>query len=97
MARERRTFSEELKQEAVRLVTQRGVAQAQAPRDLGIDVTRLRAWVQAAERTAPDTPQGAQRVAEQAALAHLQKEVATLRMERDIVKRAAAYFAKELM
>ena len=83
MARIRRKFSEEFKQEAVRLVTVRRVSMAQAARDLSLHVNLLRTWV----RTATS----------EAELTRLRKEVATLRMERDILKKAAAYFAKESM
>ena len=98
MARARRKFSDEFKQEAVRLVTGRGVSLSQAARDLGIHVNLLRTWVRTATADAASLASGGQSLKqERAELVRLRKEVATLRMERDILKSAAAYFAKELM
>ena len=94
----RRQFSREFKLEAVRLVRERGVAIAQAARDLDIHETRLRAWVRelAADPQQAFPGKGVQKP-EQAELDRLRKEVAKLKMERDILKKAAAYFAKESM
>ncbi len=86
----RRTFSREFKLEAVRLVTERGVAVAQAAKDLDVHENVLRKWV----REVRDEPQdafpgnGKQR-AQDAEIARLRKEVAKLKMERDILKKAA--------
>ena len=94
----RTTFSREFKLEAVKLVTERGVAAAQAAKDLDVHENVLRKWV----RELRDEPQeafpgnGKQRV-QDAEIARLRKEVAKLKMERDILKKAAAYFAKESM
>jgi len=92
----RRKFSREFKVEAVRLVTERGVAVAQAARDLDLAEGQLRRWMR--ELTA--APQGAfpgngQQRADMAEIAALKKEVAKLKAERDILKKAAAYFARD--
>ena len=86
MARVRRKFSAEFQQEAVRLVTMRGVSLA--AHDLGIHVTPLRGWVHA-HAADPDHafPGGGQQKPDQAELAQLRREVATLKMERDILKK----------
>ena len=94
----RRTFSREFKLEAVRLVTERGVAVAQAVKDLEVHENVLRKWV----RELRDAPQEAfpgngKQKAQDAEIARLRKEFAKLKMERDILKKAAAYFAKESM
>jgi transposase len=94
----RRTFNSEFKREAVRLVKERGVAITQAARDLDLHENVLRKWV----RELAIDPQHAfpgqgQMKPEQAEIDRLRKEVAKLRMERDILKKAAAYFAKESM
>jgi transposase len=94
----RRQFSREFKLEAVRLVKDRGVSVAQAARDLDVHENVLRKWIR--ETTAD--PQHAfsgngVMKPEQAEIERLKKEVAKLRMERDILKKAAAYFAKESM
>ena len=94
----RRQFSREFKLEAVRLVRNRGVSVAQAARDLDVHENVLRKWVR---ELAADPPQafpgkGVMKP-EQAEIDRLKKEVVKLRMERDILKKAAAYFAKESM
>ena len=92
----RRKFSREFKIEAVRLVTDRGVAVAQAARDLGLHENVLRKWV---KEQRPDPQQAfpghGQMKPEAAGLDRLRKEVQKLRTERDILKKAAAYFAKD--
>ena len=92
----RRKFSREFKLEAVKLVTQRGVSVPQAAKDLDVHENVLRKWVREL-REAPQEAfpsQGKQKV-QDAEIARLRKEVAKLKMERDILKKAAAYFAKE--
>ncbi len=94
----RRKFSREFKLEAVKLVTQRGVSVPHAAKDLDVHENVLRKWVREL-REAPQEAfpgQGKQKV-QDAEIARLRKEVAKLKMERDILKKAAAYFAKESM
>ncbi len=93
----RRRFSQEFKLEAVQLVKGRGVSVAQAARDLGVHENVLRKWIQQLAAEAHSGVAGAGPMAGQAELARLRKENAKLRMERDILKKAAAYFAKESM
>ena len=93
---ERRKFTREFKLEAVQLITERGVSYAQASQDLGVHETQLRSWV----RKFADDPQHAfpgqgQLKPEQLEIARLKREVTKLKAERDILKKAAAYFAKE--
>jgi transposase len=94
----RRQFSREFKLEAVRLVKERGVRLAQAARDLNLHETVLRSWIRelAADPRQAFPGKGVMKP-EQAELDRLRKEVAKLKMERDILKKAAAYFAKESM
>lgn len=96
--RARRKHSREFKVEAVRLVRERGVTMAQAARDLDLSVTVLRKWVRQFVADPQDAfpGQGQQKPAD-AELTQLRREVARLKMERDILKKAAAYFAKESM
>ena len=82
------TFSREFKIEAVKLVTDRGVAVAQAARDLDLAESVLRRWMR--ELTAAPAaafPGNGQMRADLAEIAALKKEVARLRAERDIRKR----------
>ncbi len=94
----RRQFSKEFKIEAVRLVKERGVSVVQAAKDLDVHENVLRKWVRDVSKDAQNAfPGHGQMKPEQAEIARLQKEVAKLKMERDILKKAAAYFAKESM
>ena len=95
---ERRQFTREFKLEAVRLIKERGVSYAQAAEDLGVHPTQLRDWV----KKLADDPQHAfpgqgQMKPEPQEITRLKREVARLKAERDILKKAAAYFAKESM
>jgi putative transposase len=91
----RRKFSREFKIEAVKLVTERGVTVAQVCRDLDLAESVLRRWMREAT-VAPATafPGNGQQRPELAEIAALKKEVAKLKAERDILKKAAAYFAR---
>lgn len=91
----RRQYTEEFKAEAVRLVRDSARPVAQVARELGIAdhlLYRWRAEQQQAESQG-HTRQSMQ--AEQEELARLRRENATLKQERDFVKRAAAFFARE--
>jgi len=93
---ERRKFTREFKLEAVRLIRERGVSYTQASQDLGVHQSQLRDWV----KKFADDPQHAfpghgQMKPEQLEIAQLKREVIKLKAERDILKKAAAYFAKE--
>ena len=95
---ERRKFTREFKIEAVKLIQERGVTVVQAARDLGVHGTVLRRWVQeSAADAAQAFPGQGQMKPEQAELARLRREVLKLKAERDILKKAAAYFAKEAL
>ena len=92
----RREFSREFKLEAVRLVKERGVTAAQAARDLDVHENVLRKWVRdfAADPQQAFPGKGVMKP-DVAEIERLKKEVAKLKMERDILKKAAAYFARE--
>jgi transposase len=92
----RRTFSREFKLEAVKLVRDRGVTVAQAARDLDVHENVLRKWVKDWEADPGDAfPGQGQMKPEQQEIERLRREVAKLKAERDILKKAAAYFAKD--
>ena len=89
----RRRFSREFKISAVKLVNEQGYSVVEAAKSLGIDPTNVRDWVKKFgndPETAP-TEQGALK----AELRRLRKENAQLLMEREILKKAAAFFARE--
>jgi transposase len=93
---ERRKFTREFKLEAVKMVRDRGVAFKQAALDLGVHENVLRKWVKdsAADPQHAFSGQG-QMKPEQLEIERLRREVTKLKAERDILKKAAAYFAKE--
>jgi transposase len=93
---ERRKFTREFKLEAVRLIKERGVSYAQAEQDLDVHQSQLRGWVKAlADDPQQAFPGQGQMKPEQLEIAQLKREVIRLKAERDILKKAAAYFAKE--
>ena len=85
-----RKYSDEFKREAIRLVTEQKITIKQAAQDLGIAKSTLDEWLKT-QRQAILAPHQA---SEEAELKRLRKENQTLRMERDILKKATAYFAK---
>ena len=92
----RRQFSREFKLEAVRLVNERGVSVVQASRDLEVGEGVLRRWIkELGAQPEQAFPGQGQLKPEQQELDQLRREVAKLKAERDILKKAAAYFARE--
>ena len=93
----RRVFSREFKLEAVKLVVERGVSVAQAAKDLDVHENVLRKWVKEfAADPGQAFPGHGQMTPEQLEIEKLRREVAKLKAERDILKKAAAYFAKDV-
>lgn len=93
--RKRRSFTPEFKAEAVRLVLEEGKTVGQVSRDLDLTETALRTWVERAKADQGQGKPGALTTAEREELARLRKENRQLQMERDFLKKAAAFFAKE--
>ena len=87
----RRRFSDEFKEEAVKLITEQGYKVSEAARNLDINASMLRRW----QRELSPESDGSIDADEKAELQRLLKENKTLRMEREILKKAAAFFAKE--
>jgi transposase len=89
-------YSPEFKDEAVRLVSDRGMTISQAARDLDIHDNVLRRWVrQYRDDPAHAFPGAGQMKPDEAEIAKLKKEVGKLKAERDILKKASAFFARE--
>jgi transposase len=96
MARVRRTYTREFKVEAVKLITEKGYSVAEAARSLGLHENLIRSWKQAFQ------DQGIQAFPGQGNLSPFEEENRRLRAEnkrllaeRDILKKAAAFFARE--
>lgn len=95
MGKKRRSFSKDFKLEAVKLIKEGGLSVARAAKDLGVYETSLRRWIKQYEVDQGKGPAGALTIAEKEELRRLRREVRTLRMEREVLKKATAFFAKE--
>ncbi len=92
----RRTYTSQFKREAVELVEREGLSVAEAARRLGVDQTLLRSWrVKFQEQGDQAFPGAGQRTAIEEEVRQLREENARLKMERDILKKATAFFARE--
>src|SRR5215207_949044 len=92
--RQRRSFTDEFRAGTVRLVLDEGKTVSQVARDLDLTPSALTNWVKQARADRSKGKTGLT-TEERAELAQLRKENRTLRLERDILKKAAAFFAKE--
>jgi transposase len=93
--RDRRKFTAEYKAEVVRLVRDGGKTVRQVSRDLDLTESAVRQWVKQSAIDAGKGGTGALTTAERAELVALRREARQLRMEREILRKAAAFFAKE--
>jgi len=85
-------YSEQFKRDAVRLVTEEGYSNKRAAEAVGVCATTVREWV---SRYGEQSPQRRVFASQADELEQLRAENRRLRMERDILKKAAAFFAKE--
>jgi transposase len=96
MAKTRRTFTPEFKAEAVRRIGDQGKSLAEVARELDLGESMLRAWKQALAAEGGQAFPGKGNVpAHEEELRRLRAEVKRLTMERDILKKATAFFARE--
>lgn len=93
--RKRRQFSSDFKAEAVRLARVGDRSVGQVAKDLDLTESALREWVAKADREQPAANSEALSVAERDELQRLRREVKRLETEREILKKAAAFFAQE--
>lgn len=91
----RRKFSPEFKSEAVRLATQVGISVNSVANDLGVHDSVLRRWIREAVNPAKARQSGSDAAELAKEVARLRRENAKLKMERDIIKKALGYFAKD--
>lgn len=96
MVKKRNQYTTEFKQDAVGLVTEHGYSYAEAGRSLGVNPNMISRWKreQAAEG-ADAFPGNGRMTPEQQRIRELEKQNRRLQMERDILKKATAFFAKE--
>jgi transposase len=93
--RQRRSFTAAYKAETVRLIRDGGKPVPQVARDLDLSETAVRRWLQQAEVDAGHGPRGELTTPEREELQKLRRQVKQLEMEREILKKATAFFAKE--
>lgn len=93
--RKRRSFTDEFKAKAVQLVWDGGRPVKEVAADLDLTVSALRNWVKQAEIDGGKGPIGALTSAEREELSRLRRENRVLKEEREILKKAAAFFAKD--
>ncbi len=93
--RQRRSFTDEFKAQVVQKILAGNRTAGQAARDLDLTETAVRRWVQQARVDRGKGPPGALTTAEREELARLRKENRELREDRELLKKAAAFFAKQ--
>lgn len=95
MGAKRKQYTQEFKDSAVKLVTEQGYKLSEASRSLGVNVSVLRRWKVAAEGGEKQNEKGQSSADLKAELIRLKKENHRLQLEREILKKAAAFFANE--
>jgi transposase len=96
MRRQRKTFSKEFKREAVALVTEHGYSYAEAGRSLDIDAKLVGRWRRELDAAEGEAFPGKGKLPPmQQRIRNLENQVKRLQMEKDILKKATAFFAKE--
>src|SRR3954462_15755088 len=96
MAKTRRTFTPEFKAEAVRRIADQGKSLAEVARDLDLGESMLRGWKQALAAGGVDAfPGKGNPPAHEEEMRRLRAAVKRLTMERDVLKKATAFFARE--
>ena len=93
--RKRRDFTPEFKNDAVKLVTEQGYSCSEISRRLGVNHTNISRWVRQHRDTMENTPKSGSSKSLEDEVKRLKKENKRLLMERDILKKAAAFFANE--
>ena len=96
MDKNRKKYTSEFKEDAVKLITEQGYKITEAARNLGVNATMLGRWSEL-EGSGEDAPGIQGGTAMKAELSRLRKENKRLKMEREILKKAAAFFAKEII
>ncbi len=91
---QRRRYTKQFKEEAIRLVIQEGVSLTQVAQDLGINAGMLRRWRDDRETRGSNAFPG-RGYARDEELAKLKRELGRVKRERDFLKDAATYFARE--
>ena len=94
--KERRNHTKEFKEEAVKVITEQGYAISEVSRNLGINPNLLGRWKREMEKREGGNFESGNIMNMQVELKHLRKENKRLKLEREILKKAATFFAKEM-
>lgn len=90
-------YSKEFKLDAISLVTEQNYSQAEAARSLGLDAKMISRWIQEYNKEEGQAFRGKGKLsAEQLEIKQLREAVKRLTMEKEILKKATAFFAKEM-
>ncbi len=92
--RKRRKFTPEYKAEIVRLVRSSDKSIGQVAEELSLTESAVRAWVKRADIDEKKDPRGPLTTEERSEMARLRRELKTVTMERDFLRKAAAFFAR---
>ena len=95
MTKKRREYTADFKREAVRLVTDEGYSLAEAGRSLGVGSTLIGRWKRQLEASGDAFPGKGKLTPDQQRIRELEADVRRLRMEKDILKKATAFFVQE--
>ena len=95
VGKKRRIFSKQFKEDAVRLVKESGESLAAVARNIGVGEQSLRNWVRQAEIDSGRGSSQAPTTSERAEIRELRRKLRDVERERDFLKKAAAFFAKE--
>lgn len=92
---QRRRFTEEFKQEAVKLANQQGMSKVSIARDLGINANMLARWMRERQDEAGQPVRSKEASNTPAEFERMRRELAKVKMERDILKKALGFFAAD--
>lgn len=95
MSHKRRKFTPEFKRDVVRLIKETGRSVGEVCREMDLSESAVRRWVEKFDVVQDSGSSGSLTDAERAELSRLRRRVRELEMEREILKKAAAFFAKE--
>ncbi len=93
--KQRRNHTKEFKEEAVKLIKDQGYAISEAARNLGVNPNLLGRWKREMEKSEGGVSESRSLLNMQTELKQLRKENKRLKLEREILKKAATFFAKE--
>ena len=97
MSKKRRRFTAEFKAECVKFYNENDLSVAEAAKRVNVSSTSLERWIKQADIDATQDPKGALTSAERAEFRRLKREVKRLKIEAEILKKAAAFFARDVL